>query len=146
VRAYHPRITNENHTVTSPKSPEYNCISHGLEVTDTLFAPGGFPGTQWPSGIDQSDSVAAFRQFFEIEGFVTCESADVEPGFVKVAIYADGDEATHVARQLADGRWTSKLGNLQDIEHGLSTREDDRYGVVVLLMRRPLPGGARRVG
>jgi hypothetical protein len=46
---------------------------------------------------------------------------------------------THVAGQLVTGRWTSKLGESEDIEHGLRDLEGDVYGVVVLVMQRPLP-------
>ncbi len=45
---------------------------------------------------------------------------------------------THAARQLASGRWTSKLGKAEDIEHDLHDLEGDLYGIVVLLMKRPL--------
>jgi len=35
----------------------------------------------------------------------------------KVALYGSFLFYTHAARQLPDGRWTSKLGRLEDIEH-----------------------------
>jgi len=56
---------------------------------------------------------------------VPCDSAEVEPQFQKLAIYArddgqhDGGQPTHVARQFPNGRWTSKIGELEDIEHEL---------------------------
>jgi len=45
----------------------------------------------------------------------------------------------HVARQLPSGRWSSKLGALQDIEHDLHDLEGTEYGSVVLVMKRTLP-------
>jgi hypothetical protein len=45
----------------------------------------------------------------------------------------------HAARQLLTGRWTSKLGKMEDIEHGLRDLEGTVYGTVVLIMKRALP-------
>ncbi len=80
---------------------------------------------------------------FELVGFEQCESPDHEPGFEKVAIYADDDGApTHAARQLEDGRWASKLGDWEDIEHESpenlesGTHMRSKYGEVALVMRR----------
>lgn len=36
-------------------------------------------------------------------------------------------------------RWTSKLGELEDIEHDLTDLEGAAYGKVVLLMKRATP-------
>jgi len=37
--------------------------------------------------------------------------------FEKIAIYAAGGVPTHAAKQTSDGRWKSKLGGWEDIEH-----------------------------
>ena len=67
-----------------------------------------------------------------------CESADHEPEYDKIAIYGDGGEYTHVARQLAvDGTWTSKLGPDDDINHATpEALAGGAYGNVVKIMRR----------
>jgi len=60
-----------------------------------------------------------------------------EPGAEKIAVYAAGEFYTHAARQLPNGKWTSKLGAAEDIEH--DTAEDvagGLYGVVVQFMTR----------
>jgi hypothetical protein len=41
----------------------------------------------------------------------------VGTGYLKVALYESNGFYTHAARQLPDGRWTSKLGKAEDIEH-----------------------------
>ena len=71
-----------------------------------------------------------------------CDDVDSEPGFERVAIYAVGNEPNlspqHAARQLPSGRWTSKLGDWEDIEHHeLRDVESPDYGRVVHVMRRP---------
>ena len=55
----------------------------------------------------------------------------------KVAIYAIGGRTKHMARQLPSGAWTSKLGDLEDIEHeSLSALEGSDYGNVAMIMAR----------
>jgi hypothetical protein len=83
------------------------------------------------------ETVDAFRDLFASMGYVECASADLEAGFEKVALFAHGpDQPTHAARQLADARWTSKLGRLEDIEHSLRDLEGVEYGSVMLVMKR----------
>jgi hypothetical protein len=54
-------------------------------------------------------------------------------------LYADDQAAPkHAARQLASGRWTSKIGVLEDIEHDLRDLEGDEYGKVVVVIKRPV--------
>jgi hypothetical protein len=44
---------------------------------------------------------------------------------------------THAARQLVDGRWTSKLGNCEDIEHDtIEMLNGPRYGVPICFLKR----------
>ena len=43
---------------------------------------------------------------------------------------------THAARQLRSGRWTSKLGQAEDIEHELRALEGAIHGAVVLILKR----------
>ena len=60
----------------------------------------------------------------------------LESGREKIAIYARGAAPAHVARQLADGKWTSKLGAAVDITHTLRGLEGPLYGRVVVVMAR----------
>ena len=57
-----------------------------------------------------------------------------------MALYASGPFYTHAARQLPNGKWTSKFCRLEDIEHD---RPEDvaggAYGEVVGYLRRPIP-------
>lgn len=75
----------------------------------------------------------------QITRFFECPNGDQEVGFQKIAIYGSGFMYTHVARQLPDGKWTSKLGQLEDITH--STPEalaGSDCGDVVQFMKRPM--------
>ena len=72
----------------------------------------------WPDELPQDDSLDTLKALFELLGFVDCGNDDtLEPGFEKVAIYAKEGAYEHAARQLPDGKWTSKLGPDDDIEH-----------------------------
>lgn len=77
---------------------------------------------------------------FQALGYETCEEDDrLEPGYEKVALYGSSCVYTHAARQLTNGRWTSKLGKAEDIEH--DTPDDvagGLYGEVVEIMKRPV--------
>jgi hypothetical protein len=67
-------------------------------------------------------------------------TADLELGFEKVALYGLAESYTHAARQLPDGRWTSKLGNEEDIEHDSPEAvAGGLYGELVLFMKRRVP-------
>ena len=69
-----------------------------------------------------------------------CSDSSLEAGYEKIAIYVKDGIPTHAARQLGDGRWTSKLGKYEDIEHdSLDALNGDgygEYGRVALFMSR----------
>lgn len=60
-------------------------------------------------------------------------------GLEKIALYVDGDgEPSHAALQLPNGRWSSKMGTWEDIEHAdTDCLEGGTYGQVALFLERP---------
>jgi hypothetical protein len=79
---------------------------------------------------------------FQGLGYSPCPNGDLEPDFLKVAIYATASRGvltpTHAARQLPDGRWASKLGAFEDIEHKhAESVNGPLYGRVCEYMKRP---------
>ncbi|WP_445013646.1 DUF7689 domain-containing protein [Paludisphaera borealis] len=75
---------------------------------------------------------------FKILGYEPCDEESLEPGFEKVALYGNTFTYTHAARQLPDGKWTSKLGKAEDIEHDTpDVVAGGVYGEVVEIMKRP---------
>jgi hypothetical protein len=82
----------------------------------------------------------AFRHAFATLGYSHCQGEEPEPGYEKVALFADADgNPTHAARQLSTGQWTSKLGKAEDIEHRLHDLEGEVYGRVVWIVKRECP-------
>jgi hypothetical protein len=57
----------------------------------------------------------------------------------KVAIYGEDDTYLHAARLRPDGKWTSKLGPYEDIDHNtLGGLLNGEYGSVVKILRRAI--------
>jgi hypothetical protein len=134
-----PSLQTKPYQVTSPATDGYNCIAWAAGATNFWWWPFGDPNwTYWPENVPRQETLDAFRDAFATLGYVVCDHPDVEPGFEKIALFADARGCpTHAARQLSSGRWTSKLGQLEDIEHDLRDLEGTEYGVVALLMKRP---------
>jgi hypothetical protein len=80
--------------------------------------------------------VAAYSRL----GYLKCDSAAHQSGVEKLAIYADAEGPLHIARQLPDGLWTSKLGPREDIEHELDGLVGREYGRVVVVLSRVFGG------
>jgi hypothetical protein len=147
-QADHPRLNNNNCRITSPQKKSYNCIAWaatGSMDSDWWWPqPLGMPQVSyWPPGAPSEVTVPAFLKAFETVGYVQCADGKHEKGFEKVALYAkktpSGLVPTHASRQLADGRWTSKMGKLEDIEHSKPANVCGTvYGAIVHYMKRPL--------
>lgn len=100
----------------------------------------------WFDDIPSQAALASFILAFQKLGYETCDDAELEKGFEKVAVYVSiKDEIhspkgtpTHMARQLASGIWTSKLGADVDISHNsLQDVEGKIYGEVRQILKRP---------
>ena len=136
-----PSLTPSNYRITSPESPEYNCIAWAAGTDERWWWPDNQYTAYWPDGIPREETLAAFIQAYSVEGYVPCDASDYESGFEKIAIYSDEHgKPTHAARQMQTGRWTSKLGRYEDIEHNkLDDLSGSNYGTVAVIMKRPNP-------
>jgi hypothetical protein len=130
--------------VTSPADPAYNCAAWAAGETEVCWDPALTAGGYWPPGVSRVLMLGNLVAAFATLGYEPCQSAEFEPQFEKLAVYADAQGVpTHVARQLPKGTWTSKLGTEEDIEHEtLAGLEGAIYGKVVQTLRRLLPLGA----
>ena len=140
-----PQLAGGGYTITSPATRKYNCIAWAAGDATQWWWPVAAAApqrTHWPEGVARQETVEAFRLAFVTLGYEICAGEQVEQGFEKVAIFADAVGApTHAARQLPNGRWTSKLGKREDIEHALHDLAGEIYGSVALVMKRPTPSG-----
>lgn len=135
LAARFPNASRSHVRLTSPEDPGYNCLAWAAGETRRCWHPSAFGGLFWPGGAAQ-DTVSEWVRAFESFGYERCDSAAQEDGFERVAIYAEGDLPLHVARQLPNGYWTSKLGPREDVEHELEALADGAYGRVVTVLRR----------
>jgi hypothetical protein len=98
----------------------------------------------WPPDVPRVATLEAFIRAYQTLGYTEC--SDGQEGFEKIALYAKqvswGIEPTHAARQLLDGKWTSKLGVEEDVAHTkCSDVEGPCYGTTIRFMKRPRPSG-----
>ena len=138
MQSLFPLLQSSVYEVTSPATIEYNCIAWGAGDTEKCWWPDLFDQYFWPSTILREESVDAFIGAFESLGYTICENANYEMGYEKVAIYAKQDgRPTHAARQIDPEKWTSKIGQLEDIEHDIQSLSGDIYGEPKVYMKRP---------
>ena len=135
-----PALGPGGYQITSPDSEAYNCIAWAVGQTDLWWEPDPFGLYFWPPGVPRRLTLDAYVQAFAVLSYTLCDIADLELGFEKVAIYVDTmGRPTHAARQLPSGKWTSKLGKLEDIEHEtLDCLSGSSYGSVALFLKRPI--------
>ena len=120
---------------TSEQEPNYNCIAHAIGDIDTWWEP--VRGRYWPARIPRDRSLIALQAALRTVGYAPCDSGGLEEGIEKVALFVSQEgEYKHVARQLTDGAWTSKIGRNEDIRHELQQLEGDEFGTVVAFMSR----------
>jgi hypothetical protein len=135
-----PRLSDGHYEVTSPDTPNYNCIAWAAGSTERWWWPPKHPfqvGYYWPPEAPAEETVEAFIEAYRTIGFELCDSLEPVDGVEKIAIFTDAqDKPTHAARQLENGLWTSKCGRMQDIEHELTLLEGEVYGTVDTIMCR----------
>jgi hypothetical protein len=131
-----PGLATTPYRVTSPPTADYNCIAWAAGATDRWWWPDAANASYWPSGVPREESIPAFLMAFANLGFVPTTDTGYEVGFEKVVLMAKNGKPTHMCRQLPSGRWTSKLGRAEDIEHELHALTGATYGDVVHVLRR----------
>ena len=126
--------------VTSEPSSDYNCIAWALGDDSQWFEPM-VANAYWPENLPKELTLDSVVELFRQTGYEVCIDGSLQTGYEKIAICAKDGAPTHAARQLENGRWTSKLGNYHDIDHdSLEALQGDgfgEYGSVTLFMARP---------
>jgi hypothetical protein len=137
IRTIFPMLQTTGHRITSQDTDDYNCIAWAAGETHRRWEHND--PWYWPDGVPRVHTVPAYVAAYETRGFAECENGEFEHGYEKIAIYAVQGKPQHAARQLGSGMWTSKLGNLWDIEHPtLDGVENNDYGKPVAFMKRSI--------
>jgi hypothetical protein len=134
-----PNLAGSGYSIESEQNETYNCVAWAAGVTDDWWWPE--ENAHWPVE-PRAPTLDSFVRAFETLGYEPCDTSEVEPGYEEVAIYVSrAGLATHAARQLATGDWTSKLGDMEDITHRLDALEGPApaFGRVEQILRRPRP-------
>ncbi len=133
-----PNLLTTGYEITSPDTIDYNCIAWAAEDNERWWWPDSQNIDYWPTGVPREVTINAFMQAYQTIGYQVCDRPNLEPGFQKIAIYADSaGKPTHCARQLPNGKWTSKLGQDEDIQHEtLEGLTGESYGNVACIMRK----------
>lgn len=139
IVASFPRLRSNPFYITSPETKQYNCIAWAAGVMDRWWWPGMKPFAYWPPNVPTRIQLDSFVAAFRSLGYDICDSGTQEPRFAKIALFVDSNGTpTHAARQLPSGRWSSKLGPWEDIDHTIFGLEAGNYGIVVQYMKRPV--------
>lgn len=132
----YPKLNAQDGHVTSPDTVFNNCFAWAA----------GDKVNRWEISrphvwftASKAETVENYLENYGYVGFEETDSCDYEEGFEKIALYVDKTgEPQHAARLLDNGSWTSKLGNLEDIEHKtLECIECDVYGIATTFLKRP---------
>lgn len=137
LEALFPKLAADGYWITSPSTAIYNCLAWAADQNWCWWWPD--EDYYWPEDAPLEESLAAFVQAYRTLGYETCDNAELEAGFEKVAIYAHANRLpTHAAKQLPSGLWSSKIGRGEDIEHNtLESLAGRLYGDVAQILKRP---------
>lgn len=114
-----PLLRDDAFEFTSEPDRNYNCVAWAAGDKNAKWWPEpDAPEYYWPPGVRRDGTVDAMKEGFATLGFVPCDDGSFAEGVEKVAIYVTQlGSPQHVALQLPDGAWTSKIGEDDDIRH-----------------------------
>jgi hypothetical protein len=135
-----PNLHAGNHRDEKGAAKRYNCIAWAAGFDDVIWdhAEGDDAEVRsfWPANAPHDYKVTSLVIAYQSVGFEICADGSLEAGIEKIAIYADGGIYEHAARQLETGKWTSKMGKAEQIEHDAPENlEGPAYGQVVMYTR-----------
>lgn len=141
----YPNLPHAGYQITSHETWDYNCVAFAKGDETRWWQPSTEVGHFWPDYAIHGNSLDCLISVFRGQQYEICESDEVEPEYEKVALYGyENNEYSHVALQLSDGSWSSKLGNWEDIKHPTPhSLTGDFYGQVKCYMRRRKPNAAQ---
>ena len=131
-----PNLASEEFETVEEPSNRYNCIAYAAGDTSDWWWPDGI--NYWPPWATLTERIESLIEVFEGLGYEQCDDSRSETAYQKVALYEAQGEMKHVAVQMPNGRWRSKMGQGPVIEHrSPESLADGIYGGVNCFMRRP---------
>ena len=135
-----PALKDGEYEAVSNRTTEYNCVAWAADDDERWWEPDPIGIMYWPPDAPREWTLAGVTAAFETLGYERCKTGELESKFEKVAIYTimSTGAPTHAAWQRPDGRWTSKLGDNEDIIHDkLDGLAGPKYGTVTVFLKRP---------
>lgn len=155
IIAIFPKLSEDpDFLITSPSTNQYNCIAWAHGYSDRWMQPVDQTVSThldfifyWPDDIECDGDIKFLIRTFELKDYEICDRWEHEEGFQKIALYIETNSTqyTHAAREIVSdknrcGKWTSKLGRGNDIQHGNPySIEGEYYGRVYCFMKRKFP-------
>src|SRR5207302_110340 len=137
IESLFPELAQSGYRITSPATLVYNCIAWAAGDDQKWWEPLAGPGYYWPEKVPREYTIEALIGVVESLGYARCDDSSLETGYEKLALYGNNEGYTHIARQMQNSMWTSKLGALEDIEHNsLEVLQGKEYGSLVQILRR----------
>lgn len=147
IQSAFPKLRPDSFEIIGNEDPDYNCIAWAAGNTSRNWwpPPPGAPTCpdlpHWPVGVPVEETLAAFMSAYGALGYEACDNPALEAGFEKIAIHVKDGVPKHASRQLPNGRWSSKLGSAELIEHDFDALEGEIYGEIGQIMKLPSRGG-----
>lgn len=140
-----PNLDESACVLHSKRTWDYNCV--GFVAGDFRWWHWDYPEIYyWPEGIDRGHWCANYMAALSTVGFT---EQTYDPGyderFQTIAVYHKGGVFKHVAMQIGDLAWHSKLGEYEDLIHPLNALVGPCYGSVFRFMRRPKPEAVQSI-
>lgn len=140
---------------TSDPDPGYNCVAWALGRNDRFWWPDMWGATAegardefWPLPYVGHYAMAQIENLLAHYGYEKTEIFDYETGVAKIAVYAEGDTPTHLARMIMPdefpdvpaGLWTSKIFRGIDAAHELNALATPQiFGSVFAVYAKTIP-------
>jgi hypothetical protein len=78
--------------VTSKHTPKYNCFAWAVnDEDDRWWSPTPDDDYYWPECAPREETLESYIITFQMYGYEICSDGEIEPGFVKIAIYVAED-------------------------------------------------------
>lgn len=133
-----PKLHGTPWEIKSRKTRRYNCLAWAAREKHRRW--DFTKGAHWPPGVKRASGIAYLVGAFQAEGFSVCNESDCrkyDSTADSIVVYEMNRIGMHAARLLANGMWSSKLGDVEDVQH--KTPEDisgTTYGNPIVYMKR----------
>jgi hypothetical protein len=138
LEAKFPGLRGTKWRVTSPMASRYNCLAWAVGEKHRrwdLHLPHF-----WPQGVPKRRGIAYLVAAYRAVGFVDVPASQCQqydPTCDTVVLYELNGSWEHAARLLHNGMWSSKMGDLHDIQHpSPHCLQGIEYGTPFVYMKR----------